>query len=92
MTSDEQLEQWVAGYPVHNDERDECCPDFSCCEPSLLVDYETRKAFLEAGEELRMSMLGLFLGKAISSMNMLDKVHLVGFDQPDKCNGKGATQ
>lgn len=27
--------QWVAGESHHNLVDDECCPDFSCCEPRL---------------------------------------------------------
>ena len=92
MTHDEQLEAWLKGNPQHNEDLDQCCPDFSCCVPDLLVDYETRKAFAEADEELQMSMLGLFLGKAFAATGMLDKVHLVGFDAPEKTNGKGVLQ
>ena len=32
-----QMEKWLAGHPEHNTERDECCPDFSCCQPHLLA-------------------------------------------------------
>lgn len=31
---------WVNGKPVHNTVDDECCPDFSCCFPTL---FETDK-------------------------------------------------
>jgi hypothetical protein len=34
MTALEQLEKWVAGENVHDKERDECCPDFACCQPN----------------------------------------------------------
>lgn len=33
----EQAEQWVNGLSRHNMIDDECCPDFSCCEPSLFT-------------------------------------------------------
>lgn len=42
MTPNEQLELWVRGKSVHNDERDECCPDFSCCSPELLAPEHER--------------------------------------------------
>ena len=29
---------WVEGTPVHNDIDQECCPDFSCCEPDIFID------------------------------------------------------
>ena len=31
----EQGKAWVAGDSRHNEVDDECCLDFSCCEPSL---------------------------------------------------------
>lgn len=54
MTPEEQVDEWVKGNSIHNNDRTynvvdkegnviatkkmvggECCPDFSCCEPSL---------------------------------------------------------
>ena len=49
MTSDEQLAAWLEGNSFHNNDRDECCPDFSCCDPELLADKKTRQAFVNAG-------------------------------------------
>ncbi len=43
-----QLKEWVKGNPVHNDVDDECCPDFSCCNPKLLVGTEHRRIFQAA--------------------------------------------
>ena len=83
MTVDEQLVEWLKGNPIHNDDRQECCPDFSCCQADLLVDHKTRWAFVDASEELRMSMLGIFLGSAIEKMASEKKVYLAGFDDPD---------
>ena len=40
-----QLEEWVSGNPIHNSIEDECCPDFSCCNPKLLQPEEIRKIF-----------------------------------------------
>lgn len=31
----EQGLKWVAGESIHNHIDDECCPDFSCCQPGL---------------------------------------------------------
>jgi hypothetical protein len=31
----QQSEEWVNGKSVHNIVDDECCPDFSCCTPTL---------------------------------------------------------
>ncbi len=84
MTSDEQLAEWLKGNPIHNAERDECCPDFSCCQPSLLVDQQTRQAFADAGEELRMSMLGMFLGSAMALAAAGKEVYIAGDDDPEK--------
>ena len=51
MTSEEQLDRWVAGESVHNDERDECCPDFPCCKVELLAPREEREKFVGASED-----------------------------------------
>ena len=82
MTYDEQLAEWLKGNSIHNDDTESCCPDFSCCLPDLLVDQQTRQAFVNANEELRMSMLGMFFGKAIEQMTKGDgkKVYVVGAD------------
>ena len=73
-----QLSEWVAGRPWHNpfdhDDvrhdgdtmRGECCPDFSCCRPSMLAPKEAREAFAKSGDSERMGMLGMFLSGAVS--------------------------
>jgi len=52
MTREEQLDLWLDGKSVHNDDAnfDEsgCCPDFSCCKPELLVSIEDRELFVDA--------------------------------------------
>lgn len=75
MKPDEQLQRWVDGDPVHNDnhpagiEGGECCPDFSCCKPDLLAPPEVRQAFqraCEEGDEKTVNrMLAGFLGALI---------------------------
>lgn len=63
----EQLEQWLAGNPIH---KEECCPDFSCCRGDI-VSLEVRQRYIKAvkenDENTRMEMLGMFLGRAINS-------------------------
>lgn len=80
MTCKEQLERWVAGESVHNDERDECCPDFSCCQPELLASEDERRAFKEAhdrgDENSIMAMLGGFLGAAMKRLGA--NAHIAG--------------
>lgn len=66
MTSDEQLARWVEGESVHNDELEECCPDFSCCEPRLLADKAERQAFKDANDDDRHAMLFGFLGAGMA--------------------------
>jgi len=70
MDCDEQLKLWLEGKPVHNYERDECCPDFSCCNPHLLASEEERKEFILAVNSGNLSaqiaMLGEFLGRLCS--------------------------
>jgi len=67
MTVDEQTAAWVEGRSIHNTARDECCPDFSCCQPELLASPEVRRAFQLADERTRHRMLGGFLNAAISA-------------------------
>ena len=78
MTCNEQLKEWVEGNSIHNDARDECCPDFSCCEPELLADRQTRETFANANDETRHEMLLMFLGGYINS----DKVYVSGSSGP----------
>lgn len=70
MTPLEQLERWVVGESLHNHERGECCPDFSCCSGQPPVELEVRQRFLKAYQEqnepVMNMMLGLFLTQAIT--------------------------
>jgi len=79
MKSIKQLEYWEKGIPIHNKEKNECCPDFSCCEPTLLAPEHERKAFVKAfkkGDTATMHiMLIKFLGRAISS----PQVYVAGY-------------
>jgi len=43
-----QLALWVEGQSVHDDEHEQCCPDFSCCKPHLQAPKDERWAFLVA--------------------------------------------
>lgn len=87
-TIDEQLRLWVLGDPRHNVERDECCPDFSCCEPSLLAPKNVREAFVAADDDTRFSFLGGFLGASISkaaeqSEDDAPTVYIAGVNDPE---------
>ena len=68
----DQLEKWVGGESVHNTERDECCPDFSCCKPEMLAPQHEREAFAKAaaeGDNGSKTVDGLlmgFLGRLLS--------------------------
>ena len=77
MTDLEQLSEWVDGRPVHGNN---CCPDFSCCQPQLLAPPAVRELFAAAhkagNEEVTMRMLMEFLGKAFSS----EKVYIAGLE------------
>ena len=73
MTPEEQLREWVKGNPVHNDERDECCPDFSCCTGKIApreVRERFAKAWLSGEEEVVAEMLMMFLSRAFSEENI----------------------
>lgn len=50
MTREAQLALWVDGESVHNGASEmegECCPDFSCCLPSVGWTIEKRREFAE---------------------------------------------
>ena len=67
MTSDKQLREWVSGNPIHNYDRDECCPDFSCCNGKIAPETERKrfaKAVADGDEALKIEMLMMFLGNA----------------------------
>ncbi len=75
----EQLQSWVEGISIHN--QNGCCPDFSCCKPSLLAPIEVRKIFYNAhltnNEPVKGRLLMEFLGKVISTATV-KKVHIAG--------------
>lgn len=75
MTSDEQLDEWVKGNSLHNTERDECCPDFSCCQKHYKASPEERMLFRDRSE-LRDKMLMGFLEAAIAGHGK--DVHVAG--------------
>lgn len=76
MTSDEQLERWVKGDSVHNIDRDECCPDFSCCQNHYKATDDERRLFRDR-PELRYEMLMGFLSGAFANWN----VHVAGYKE-----------
>lgn len=79
MTSDEQLTLWISGKSVHND-KGECCPDFSCCNPKLLAPKEVRETFAAAersgNKKVVDRMLMEFLGRLLAGEN----VHIAGLE------------
>lgn len=75
MTKDEQLNQWCSGVSIHNSERDECCPDFSCCNPVSAAPIEQRILFRDK-PELRNAMLIGFLGAALAGAGV--NAHVAG--------------
>lgn len=76
----EQLDLWVSGNSVHNDEREECCPDFSCCHKEVdtpqAVKELFRTAYLKDNQALIHRLLMEFLGNALGGEN----VYIAGLD------------
>lgn len=68
-----QIKHWAVGVPTHNPIANECCPDFSCCTPSLLMTVAARQRFLEAhlsgDDKTRSSMLLMCLGELLADIN-----------------------
>lgn len=60
-----QLKHWVNGKSIHNFVDGECCPDFSCCRPKMLMHIEDRKRFMKAyingDRKTEMAILGMAL-------------------------------
>lgn len=78
MTCNEQLVAWVRGRSLHNEDRDECCPDFSCCRPELLAPLGERERFLAADDDGRHGMLIVFLGRALARLPGEETVYVAG--------------
>lgn len=80
MTPLEQLEKWATGENVHNAERDECCPDFACCQPNNHFSPELRAKFLatyrEGGSEACFPMLMMGLSGALAGAGI--NAHIAG--------------
>jgi hypothetical protein len=63
---EEQLALWAAGESTCPNTDGECCPDFSCCRPSLQWPQERRTRFLSAAHGDREKMLMGSIGALIS--------------------------
>src|SRR5687767_14947612 len=81
-----QLEQWVAGNPIHNDIDGNCLPDFSCCNKRMHTDIEKRKAYLEHYKktgEWEMGLLQESLGKAMLTTGKETNIYVAGCENRD---------
>lgn len=71
---DYQLLNWRYGISLHNPVRDECCPDFSCCNEGILMSSEVREKFCiavkEKDEEAQCSILSMALSSLSIQMNL----------------------
>ncbi len=86
MTPDEQITLWVAGDSRCPNDRDECCPDFSCCKPALLMPLEERQRFQRASQSEREMML---MGALVSLVG--DEIMVTGVALPAPCDECGKT-
>lgn len=68
-SSKKQLEEWYNGVSTHNNIRDECCPDFSCCNREIKTPFLIREKFcnaVEKGDEITVNeMLVTFLNNLL---------------------------
>ena len=62
---------------------DECCPDFSCCRPNLLVERQIREAFRDAPASVRHKFLGTFLRAMLVDVHVDEKVVIAGAPQAE---------
>lgn len=69
MKTQEQLDLWVEGNSVHNQETNECCPDFSCCVPSINTSQDRKlkfqDAYLQGKDDVVESLLMEFLNNLL---------------------------
>jgi hypothetical protein len=65
-TPDEQLAKWAAGTSVCPNSRHECCPDFSCCKPTLAWPLDKRAKFVAADQGTREKMMMGALGDLVA--------------------------
>jgi hypothetical protein len=77
-----QLEKWVEGTSIHNTERDECCPDFSCCQKEYLAPKHEREAFakavMEDNHQVAQQMLMGFLSASMGGYSGGRVMHIAG--------------
>lgn len=78
MTSDEQLQLWLKGESKCPNDSGECCPDFSCCRPDLLLPLAERQRFVSdpsSRDEIMFGALGKVLaGKNCELVRMSDEI------------------
>ncbi len=85
MEISEQLDEWLKGNSMHNEERDECVPDFSCCGgKSAPLDAKKRfvKAYHDDNNSVIHEMLMMFLRSLLKEKDLNEDVHIAG----DKAN------
>lgn len=74
MTRREQLYSWLQGVSVHNAYTDECCPDYSCCQPNLLAVKSERirfvRAYEDADEKVMQYMLQNFFLRSLADQDI----------------------
>lgn len=82
MTHIEQLELWLKGESIHNKDKGECCPDFSCCNKKMKTDHKIRKLFYDAYHrkdyKIVDTLLIGFLSDALSTLNVKKKIYVAG--------------
>ena len=80
-----QVKHWAAGTPLHNTVRDECCPDFSCCNGGKMMTEAARQKLLQAHEsgddEAVQNICMMGLGGLVADIEA--KVYIAGEDQTE---------
>lgn len=82
MKISDQLIFWFNGHSFHDDERDQCCPDFSCCNSKIDTPISVRKqyllAFLDGDKKTLNHWNGVFLRVALNTIEGGQDVHIIG--------------
>lgn len=77
----DQLLKWQKGESIHNIERDECCPDFSCCDKDINTSQGIKDRFVLAhlnnDEEAKERWLNWFLNGMLTKKSSDSRIYWV---------------
>lgn len=86
-SSKQQLEDWYNGISVHNMKKDECCPDFSCCNREIKTTFLLREKFCDAANNNDQETIDLILRQFLEKLLDLQiRKGKIKIEKPNKRN------